>query len=132
MGENGTRVCFRPQILNCDLDGTDLPFKRWLSKADGTPITDPGADYVAGSGALAAGIAGVDLECSISAGKVVSGTVNAGGAGWKMHPVYPYLPTTVALKFTGGGGTGARGYGVLTDTGSGYTITSIVITSGGS
>ncbi len=132
VGENGTRVCFRPQILNCDLDGTDLPFKRWLSKADGTPITDPGADYVAGSGALAAGIAGVDLECSISAGKVVSGTVNAGGAGWKMHPVYPYLPTTVALKFTGGGGTGARGYGVLTDTGSGYTITSIVITSGGS
>ncbi|WP_428925001.1 hypothetical protein [Marinibacterium sp. SX1] len=131
VGAGGARDCIRPGIFHCDLDGTDLPFDRWLTKLDGTPIANPDDDYVPGAGALAAGIAGVDLECSVSGGEVVSGTVNAGGAGWKMHPTHPYQPDTVLLHFEGGGGTGARGYGVLTDTGSGYTITSIVITNGG-
>lgn len=122
------RTCFETRIIGPGtLDSSLRPFDRWLSKADGTPITDPEADYVAGSGALASGITGVSLTAVLAADVVASVTVNAGGSGWNDHPTHPYVPSTVPLKFTGGGGTGARGYATI----AGGTITSVTVEYGG-
>lgn len=127
VSSNGNRTCLRPQILDCDLDGTDLPFKRWLSRADGTPVTDPETDYVMGSGLLASGISGVSLTAVVSDGTVTGVTVNNGGSGWNGHPTHPYQDSTVMLRFDGGGGTGAKGYATI----SGGTLTSVTLSRGG-
>lgn len=102
-------------------------YERWLSQADGTPVTNPEADYVAGTGALASGITGVNLTAVLSGDAVASVTVVAGGSGWNGHPTHPYAPSTVPLKFTGGGGSGAKGYATI----SGGTITGVTIEYGG-
>jgi Right handed beta helix region len=100
---------------------------RWLSKSDDTPVTDPANDYVMGSGALASGISGVSLTAVLSGDKVASITVNNGGTGFKGHPTKPYLPNTVQLKLTGGGGFGA----VANATISGSSIVSTTVVDGG-
>lgn len=123
-----TRTVKGLQILNLTFDGNNLPPERWLQKADGTPITNPEADYVMGTGALASGISGVSLTAVLAAGAVASVTVNTGGSGWNGHPTYPYQPNTVQLAFTGGGGYGARGTALI----SGGTLVSTTIDSGGS
>jgi len=115
-------------ILDCTIDGTGWVTTRWLSQADGTAVTDPQADYVMGSGALASGISGVNLTAVLTGDAVTSVTINSGGSGWNGHATEPYLPSTVALRFTGGGGSGAAGYATI----SGGTLTSVTITTGGS
>lgn len=109
------------------LDGSARLFDRWLSQLDGTAVTDPEADYVMGTGALASGISGVDLTAVLTGDAVSSVTINNGGVGWNGHPTEPYQPSTVALMFTGGGGEGASGYATI----SGGTLTSVTITNGG-
>ena len=124
---DGTRACIRPQIIGPGtIDGSARPFDRWLSKLDGTPITDPEADYVMSSGALASGISGVDLTAVLSGDAVASVTINNGGAGWNGHPTHPYAPNTVPLRFEGDG-SGAVGFATI----SGGTISSVTISSGG-
>lgn len=110
------------------MDGSARPFDRWLSQADGTPVTDPEADYVMGTGALASGISGVNLTAVLTGDEVTSVTIVNGGSGWNGHATYPYVPSTVPLKFSGGSGSGARGYATI----SGGTITSVTIEQGGS
>jgi len=115
-------------VRGITFDSRSRPFKYWLSKADGTPVTDPEADYVMGTGALASGISGVDLVATLTSGKVTSVTINNGGSGWNGHATFPYLPSTVRLRFTGGNPKKiAYGYGTI----SGGTITSITIEYGG-
>lgn len=122
-----SRICERPSIRDCTLDGSNIPYARWLSQADGTPITNPEADYVPGSGALASGISGVSLSAQISGGSVVGVSVNNGGSGWNSHPTHPYLPETVALIFNGGGGAGAVAFARI----SGGTLSSVTVVEGG-
>lgn len=126
-GVDGSRTARDIAIMDCTLDGTDKPFERWLSRSDGTPVTDPEADYVMGTGALASGISGVDLVASVSGGEVTGVTVNNGGTGWNGHPIHPYQADTVALRFEGGGGEGAVGYATI----SGGTLSSVTIEKGG-
>lgn len=123
----GVRVARNVAIRDCALDGAALPFDRWLSRADGAPITDPEADYVMGSGALAAGLSGVSLTAHLTGDAVSAVTINNGGAGWNGHPTHPYQATTVPLKFTGGGGAGAVAYATI----SGGTLTSVTLDQGG-
>ncbi|MGL4396609.1 MAG: right-handed parallel beta-helix repeat-containing protein [Hyphomicrobium sp.] len=105
-------------------DSRDREFKYWLSKADGTPVTDPEADYVMGTGALASGISGVSLTATVTDGRVTGVAINSGGSGWNGHPTHPYLPNQVRLKFTGGNPNKiAYGYATI----SGGTLTSVVI-----
>lgn len=125
---DGTRACIRPQIIGPGtFDGSAWAFDRWLSQADGTAVTDPEADYVMGTGALASGISGTSLTAVLTGDAVTSVTINNGGAGWKGHPTQPYVPDDVLLLFSGGGGTGAQGYATI----SGGTLTSVTITDGG-
>lgn len=119
------------RLKDCVMDGItfegngDEPV-RWLSRLDGTPITDPEADYVAGTGALASGITGVELEAVVSDGAITGVNIISGGEGWNGHPTHPYQPNTVPLKFTGDG-VGGAGYATI----SGGTLTSVTITDPG-
>lgn len=128
VSDDGTRACVRTRIEGPGvLDGYAREFDRWLSRLDGTPITDPEADYVAGTGALASGISGVSLTAVLSGDAVASVTVNTGGSGWNGHPTLPYTPNTVPVRFDGGGGSGAAGFATV----SGGTLASVTITDGG-
>lgn len=122
------RIAHDIAIECCTLDGTALPFRRWLSTASGAPVTDPEADYVMGSGALASGISGVNLTATVSDGAVTGVTIHNGGSGWNGHPTHPYATSTVALRFEGGGGAGALAYATI----SGGTLSSVTIRDGGS
>lgn len=112
----------------------------WLTNLAGTAITNPEADYVMGSGALASGISGVSLTAVMSGDGVASVTINNGGTGWNGDPVYPYLSNTVRLLFDGDGfgaqATATISGGTLTSvdvvrSGSGYTSPPTVTTAGG-
>lgn len=143
----GSYVYENIHVKDITFDSRLRPFKYWLSKADGTPITDPEADYVMGTGALASGISGVDLTATLTSGQVTGVTINNGGAGWNGGPTldsinYAYVPNIVRLKFTGGNPKKiAHGYatisgGTLTSVtieypGLGYTSTPTVTTAGG-
>jgi hypothetical protein len=140
----GTRLAKDIYIANLTIDGTlrSPTFAKWLTKLDGTPITNPEADYLMGSGVLASGIAGVSLTAVISGDKVASVTVNNPGTGFAGHPTKPYLDDRVTLIFSGGGGTGAQAYvpiaggsisgpAVITDPGHGYSSAPAVRTHGG-
>lgn len=123
------------RFLDMDIDATNWPTIRWLSRSDGTPVTDPEADYVMETGALASGITGTSLTAVLTGDAVTSVTINNGGAGWNGHPTFPYIPpavppnpNTVLIRFEGGGGSGAQ----ATATISGGTITSITVDEGGS
>lgn len=116
-------------VRGITFDSRSRTFKAWLSKADGTPVTDPENDYVMGTGALASGISGVDITATLTSGKVTALTIVNGGSGWNGHPTFPYLPTTVRLRFTGGGSPKKIAYGYATI--SGGTITSTTIEYGG-
>lgn len=129
-------------IKDLCIDGTLRVWPRWLSRLDGSAVTDPEADYVMGTGALASGISGVNLTAVLTGGAVTSVTINNGGAGWNGGaPPYAYIPASVLLKFTGGGGVGARGWAriaggtldmiTLESGGSGYTSPPAVTTMGG-
>jgi hypothetical protein len=113
------------QCENIKFSGAFTPYL-WLTDLSDTPIADPEADYVMGTGALASGISGVSLTSVLSGDGVASVTVNNGGAGWNNHPTHPYIPDTVLLKFVGDG-YGAQGYGTIV----GGTITSVTITKPG-
>ena len=121
------RTAFNIALRNLTIDGTELPYNRWLSQADGTLITDPEADYVMGSGALGSGISGVSLTAVLTGDEVTSVTVNSGGTGFGGHPTYPY-GRMEALTITGDG-SGAKAHGVMDATGA---LTSVVVTDGGS
>ncbi len=114
-------------LFDCDIDGSARVMPRWLSKADGTPVTDPQTDYIMGSGLLAAGITGVVLTATVAGGVVTGLTLVNGGTGFKTHPTHPYLPNTVSLKLSGGGGHGAQAYATIT----GNTLSSVTLTAGG-
>lgn len=123
-----TRTVRNLLIEGIVFDGNSLAPQRWLQTSGGATIANPEADYVAGTGALASGITGVSLTAVLSGNAVASVTINTGGSGWNGHPTKPYVPTTVPLKFAGGGGFGAAGYATI----SGGTLTSTTITTGGS
>jgi hypothetical protein len=139
--DSGTRLAEDIGFAYVTFDGSNRPLDRWLSQADGTPVTDPEADYVMGTGALASGIADVSLTAVLTGDAVTSLTINNGGSGWNGHPTHPYLPTTVPLRFEGGGGTGARGFativagtlisGTIENVGSGYVSPPTVTPMGG-
>lgn len=115
-------------ITNFEFDGSAIVTGYWLQDSSGNAITDPEADYVMGSGALASGITDTSLTAVIADGKVTSVTINDGGSGWNGHPTYPYPAAEVSLSFSGGGGYGAQAKATI----SGGTITSVSITTGGS
>ncbi len=139
--DSGTRLAEDIGFKYVTVDGANRPLDRWLSQADGTPVTDPEADYVMGTGALASGIADVSLTAVLASDAVTSVTINNGGSGWNSHPTHPYLPTTVPLRFEGGGGTGARGFATIVagtlnsvtieNVGSGYVSPPTVTPMGG-
>lgn len=112
---------------HCTIDGTNLPFARWLSRASGAPVTDPLEDYRPGSGALGAGITGVSLTATVTSGQVTGITINSGGSGWNAHPTHPYQADTVNLYFEGGGGRGAEAVAAI----SGGTLTGVTVVDGG-
>ena len=128
MATTATRDDKYIQFLDMDIDASSWPTIRWLTQADGTPITDPEADYVMGTGALASGISGTDLTAVLTSDEVTGVTINNGGAGWNGHGTFPYTPKTVPLRFTGGGGSGAKAYATI----SGGTLTSVTVLDGGS
>jgi hypothetical protein len=113
-------------FINVDFVSENNP-PRWLTRLDGSAVTDPEADYVMGSGALASGISGVSLTAVLTDGVVTSVTINNGGTGWNGHSTYPYVPSTVPLKFSGGAGAGARAFATIV----GGALTSVTIESGG-
>ncbi|MAC81497.1 MAG: hypothetical protein CML66_25940 [Rhodobacteraceae bacterium] len=115
IGTGSNRLCLRPRLFDMDLDGYDLPFHRWLSQADDTPVTDPEADYVMGTGALASGITGTSLTAVLTDEAVSSVTINDGGAGWFGHSSHPY-GRTLRLTITGNG-TGAFATCVINEAG---------------
>lgn len=115
-------------------DATLRPFAKYLTNpSDGSPITDPEADWVVGSGALGLGVTGLNLSpvmVAVAGGNEVgSVTVVAGGSGFKGHSTWPYLPNTVPLWFSGGGTIHrhASGYATI----SGGAIVSTTITDKG-
>ncbi len=218
--EGNNRSVSKIIVKDLEFDGSSLTTSYWLENSSGAAITDPEADYVMGSGALASGITNTSLTAvlgdvvitqaniteadpgvftsnghgfetgdeltytsngtnlvtedgtvadgtklfvikindntfniassysnarnslglqvtndgndsqTFKTGKIKSVTINNGGSGWKGHSSKPYLADEVQLHFTGGGGFGAQGYGVLS--GSPLAITSVVITTGGS
>lgn len=119
-------------------DGSECIWRDWLQKLDGTVITDPEADYVPVTGALASGITAPTFTAVLTGDQVTSITVNTGGAGFNGGG---YSPSTVPLKITGGGGRGAAAHGNITagaitsvtiDThGVGYTSPPTVTSMGG-
>ena len=121
------RTCYNVELRNLKIDGTNLPYKRWLSQADGTAITDPEADYVMGTGALASGIADVDLTAVLTDDAVTSVTINDGGSGFGGHATYPY-GRMETLTITGDG-SGAEAHGIMNTSGE---LSSVVVTAGGS
>ena len=114
-------------IVNCTLDGTDLPFSRWLAQADGTPVTDPEEDYRPGSGALGAGISGVSLAATVVGNQITDVVINNGGSGWNSHPTHPYQADTVNLYFEGGSGRGAQAVATIEN----GTLSSVIVQDGG-
>ncbi|MGB6231792.1 MAG: right-handed parallel beta-helix repeat-containing protein, partial [Litorimonas sp.] len=122
-----TQVARDITIRNLRFDSSARPYHDWLSQADGTPIADPEADYVMGTGALASGISGVDLTAVVADGAVTGVTINNGGTGWNGHPNHPYQPDQVELLFEGGGGRGA----IATANIVGGTLGSVTIVNGG-
>lgn len=80
----------------------------WLSKADGTPITDPIADYEYGVGPMASGLSGFSGTAVLTGDTVSSITIGSGGSGWRLHPTHPYMAKEFALRVEGGGGRGMR------------------------
>ncbi len=118
------------QILNLGIDGSRRVFPAWLSKADGTPITDPEADYRLG-GVLAPAL--IELAAPVISDGVITGViVTTSGSGYTNFPVV----------WITGNGTGARieaviSGGVITgytigDGGEGYTTATLEIAGGGS
>lgn len=113
-------------IYDVNFKGNSVAPERWLQTSSGATVSDPESDYVAGSGALASGITGVNLTATLDGDYVDGVTINNGGSGWNGHPTHPYQPDTVQLNFNGDG-FGARGYATI----SGGTLTSVTIESGG-
>ena len=114
-------------MRDLEFDGSNIATSYWLENSSGTAITDPEADYVMGTGALASGITGTSLTAVLTGTAVSSVTINNGGSGWKGHPSFPYLSDDVLLHFSGGGGYGAQGFATI----SGGALTSVTITDGG-
>jgi len=114
-------------MRDLEFDGSNIATSYWLENSSGTAITDPEADYVMGTGALASGITGTSLTAVLTGTAVSSVTINNGGSGWKGHSSYPYLSDDVLLHFSGGGGYGAQGFATI----SGGALTSVTITDGG-
>jgi len=103
------------EILDIWFDGSTRVFPLWLTKLDGTPITDPEADYRVGGCLAPTTFASISL--SVSGGAVTGVTINSGGSG------YVYPPT---LWVTG------DGYGAFINLEiSGGAVTSYFIVRGG-
>jgi hypothetical protein len=115
------------KVSDLTIDGSLRSWSKWLTKLDGTVISDPAADYVMGSGALASGISGVVLTATVVGGIITAIAVNNGGTGWQAHGTTPYTATTVPLLITDSTGVGA----IATATISGGTLVSATVTSGG-
>ena len=116
-------------IRDLTIDGALREPPKWLSKADGTPVTDPEADYLPGGCLAPASQALLNLE--VSNGQVSAVTILSGGSG------YDFLPAV----WVSGDGYGARigvtisGGAVATafiqDSGTGYTAAAAVVAGGG-
>jgi len=132
---NGELGCPGIRISGVTFDGGARTFPNWLSRADGTPVTDPEADYRVG-GCLA------PTTIATATAVIVDGEIT------EVNPVttgsgYVYPPT---VWITGDGrdaiaravlGTGAEtgqvvGYTIIAGRrGSGYTTATIEVAGGG-
>jgi len=104
----GTRLDSNITIKGMTFDGSERTFAKWLMDSDENPIEDPEADYVHPTGVMVSGLTLPTFEAHVSNGRVTSVTVLTPGAGFGTHPTHPYTADEVSLKFTGGGGYGAK------------------------
>ena len=103
------------RIRGITIDGSLREYPAWLSKADGTPVTDPEADYRPGGCLAPTSVATVSL--TVTDGEVSDVTITNGGSG------YVYPPT---LWITG------DGYGAVVNlTIADGAVTAATIISGG-
>lgn len=117
------------KIFGIEFDGSAKDFPVWLSRADGTPVTDPWADYLPG-GCLAP-TTQATATATVSAGAVSSYTVVSGGSGY----VYPPTAIVTGDGFFATANVTISG-GVVTgitprQQGEGYTTATIQIVGGG-
>jgi hypothetical protein len=125
-GGTGTN---EPRVRHLGFDGTLRPSANWLSKLDGTPITDPQADYLPG-GCLSP-TTPATITLILSNGEITGVTIVNGGAGYVYPPTVWITGNGIGAAITVFISGGAVTSSSITLSGKNYTTATAQVVGGG-